>query len=261
MKTKKMRIFATMLLVVMCLGMLAGCGHTHKWTDATCTQPKTCADCGEKEGEALEHQLSEATYQSPAQCSVCGTTVGDALVADFITYGIETDISAVGDSADYLTTSGSASYGDVVGKTTLTSYEILPSFRVMEEREGYECRVAVFETEFGSDVLANGVHAMFYVTDYYNIKLFTENIDHSNELYSVANLNFNGENQSVYVSQSGKYQEQGDKLIFTLTICAQVPVGYDGIVGGLVYNGACEAMGDISTCYAPEKFVLFRMGN
>ena len=28
----------------------------HKWTDATCTEPKTCSSCGETEGEALGHK-------------------------------------------------------------------------------------------------------------------------------------------------------------------------------------------------------------
>lgn len=259
MKTKKMWIFATLLLVAVV--MLAGCGHTHEWTEASCTAPKTCTGCGETEGEPLGHQLSEANYQSPAQCSVCGATEGSVLTPDFVVNGIETDIYAVGDSADYITTSTLKKNLDIIGKTTLTSYDIYSSFEGIEAREGYECRVAVFDTEFGNDALLNGVNTLFYVTDYYNTKLFSDNLDHSNAQYSIANVNINGENQPVYVAQSGKYNAQSDKLTFTLTICVQVPIGYDGIVCGLVRNGICEAMANISEYYTPEDFVLFRMGN
>ena len=71
------------------------CGHIHTeiipavgehdWVDATCTAPKTCAVCGETEGEALGHTASEAvkehekaptctetgSYDSVVYCSVC----------------------------------------------------------------------------------------------------------------------------------------------------------------------------------------------
>ena len=42
-------------------------GHTHTWKDATCTTPKTCADCGQTEGELGEHIYAPV-------CSVCGQT-------------------------------------------------------------------------------------------------------------------------------------------------------------------------------------------
>ena len=259
MKTKKMWIFATLLLVATV--MFAGCGHTHEWTEASCTAPKTCADCGETEGEALGHQLSQANYQSPAQCGVCGAVEGTVLTPDFVGKGIEIDIEAVGDSADYITNTAFVDNVDVIGKTTLTSYDICPSFEEIEARDGYECRVAVFDTTFGSDALYNGVNTLFYVTDYYNTKLIAESPDHSNPLYTITNVNINGENQPVYISQRGKYDAKSDKLNFKLTICAQVPIGYDGIVCGLVRNGACESLGNISEHYSPENFVLFRMGN
>lgn len=258
MKTKTMR-FLPLLLIALMLVMLTGCGHSHEWVEADCTNPKHCASCDETEGEALGHQLSEATYQSPAQCSVCGEAVGDALTPDFVTYGIETDLQNVGDSTDYIALNGSRA--EIIGKTTLTSYDIVSSFREIEARDGYECRVAVFDTVFGSDALTSGVSTMFYVTDYYNTTLFAETADHSNNSYSITNVNINGENQPVYVSQTGQYAPQGDTLNFKLTICVQVPVGYDGIVCGLVRSDVFGGMDNISSCYTPEHFVLFRMGN
>lgn len=59
--------------------ILSGCCLKHQWSDATCTQPKTCEKCGETEGEALGHTWSEATCTAPKTCSVCHATEGDAL--------------------------------------------------------------------------------------------------------------------------------------------------------------------------------------
>ena len=97
-------------IVTFSLGiLLTGCGHEHTWVEATCTEPKTCSECGETEGEPLghtwveatcsepkhcsvcgetegeplEHTLTEANYQQPATCEVCGATVGDVLPPAF----------------------------------------------------------------------------------------------------------------------------------------------------------------------------------
>jgi len=45
--------------------------HVHKWTDATCTAPKTCSVCGETEGETADHTYSNL-YD--ADCNVCDAT-------------------------------------------------------------------------------------------------------------------------------------------------------------------------------------------
>ena len=56
-----------------------GTAAGHTWVDATCTAPKTCSVCQATEGAALGHKWSEATCTSPKTCSVCQTTDGDAL--------------------------------------------------------------------------------------------------------------------------------------------------------------------------------------
>ena len=53
--------------------------HVHTWTDATCTEPRTCAICGATEGEALGHLMLPATTEAPATCSRCGFTEGEPL--------------------------------------------------------------------------------------------------------------------------------------------------------------------------------------
>ena len=46
--------------------------HEHSWIDATCTEPKTCALCGETEGEALGHDYSTSNFFKTGVCSRCG---------------------------------------------------------------------------------------------------------------------------------------------------------------------------------------------
>lgn len=58
---------------------IIGCGHEHTWTEATCDTPKTCAECGEIEGEVLEHVWVDATYTNPKTCELCGTTEGTSI--------------------------------------------------------------------------------------------------------------------------------------------------------------------------------------
>lgn len=52
--------------------------HTHSWSAATCTAPKTCA-CGATEGAAAGHNWKAATCTAPKTCATCGATEGDAL--------------------------------------------------------------------------------------------------------------------------------------------------------------------------------------
>ena len=72
---KKISVLALMLC---CLLVLAGC-CSHEWFAATCEVPKTCAKCGETEGEALGHSWADATCTAPKTCSVCHAQEGSAL--------------------------------------------------------------------------------------------------------------------------------------------------------------------------------------
>lgn len=59
---KKMTALLCCFLIVL---TVSGCGHTHKWVEATCTEPKTCTECGETEGDPLGHDWKEATCTEP----------------------------------------------------------------------------------------------------------------------------------------------------------------------------------------------------
>ena len=73
---KKQTIILALLLALL---LLAACGqHEHQWEDATCTEPETCAVCGETRGEALGHRWRNAGCEEPETCARCGETRGEA---------------------------------------------------------------------------------------------------------------------------------------------------------------------------------------
>lgn len=55
----------------------------HRFSEATCENPKTCTVCGATEGAALGHVYTEATCLEPKICTVCGKTEGSALAHDY----------------------------------------------------------------------------------------------------------------------------------------------------------------------------------
>ncbi|MGN0611566.1 MAG: hypothetical protein ACI4JI_07250 [Ruminiclostridium sp.] len=72
------KLICLALSAVMLL-LATACGHEHTFADATCTEPKTCTECGETEGEANGHSFAEATCTEAKKCTVCGATEGEAL--------------------------------------------------------------------------------------------------------------------------------------------------------------------------------------
>ena len=68
-----------LLSILLCTALLAGCSCQHQWAEATCTEPKTCSQCGVTEGEALDHSWLEADCVTPKTCAHCGLTEGSAL--------------------------------------------------------------------------------------------------------------------------------------------------------------------------------------
>ena len=72
------KLVICIMAVLMAAG-LSGCCLVHDWEEATCEKPKTCAKCGETEGEALGHVWEEATCTKAKACSVCGAEQGSPL--------------------------------------------------------------------------------------------------------------------------------------------------------------------------------------
>lgn len=73
------RVLTLTALVLACMMVLTGCFCQHEvWNPADCVTPKTCAECGETEGEPLGHVWLAATCETPKTCENCGLTEGEA---------------------------------------------------------------------------------------------------------------------------------------------------------------------------------------
>ena len=103
------------------------CGATegevkHEWTDATCTAPKTCTLCGATEGEADpgKHEWTDATCTAPKTCTVCSTTEGEALGHD---YGEDGICSVCGKYKNSIIISMTDRYGDGWNANAIEVYE------------------------------------------------------------------------------------------------------------------------------------------
>ena len=54
------------------------CSH-EAWADATCTEPRTCKNCGKTDGQPLGHDWADATCTESKTCARCGATDGNPL--------------------------------------------------------------------------------------------------------------------------------------------------------------------------------------
>ena len=73
----------SVLICILALAMIfTGCCRHEEWTEANCNAPKTCVECGETEGVALEHIWQPRSTEAPETCSLCGETRGERIVTD-----------------------------------------------------------------------------------------------------------------------------------------------------------------------------------
>lgn len=75
--------WTVLAMAAVLVAALTGCSCDHQWQEATCLEPKTCAECQETEGEALGHQWQDADCEAAKTCSLCGETEGTALGHDW----------------------------------------------------------------------------------------------------------------------------------------------------------------------------------
>lgn len=260
--------------------MLTGCGHEHTWTEATCTEPKTCSECGETEGEALghtwveatcaepkhcsvcgetegealEHTLTEANYQQAATCEICGQTVGEQLQAEFEQYGCSY-VSELDKEYPFVTKCYDSD--DLTsGKITFSDYKTFVTDDGHEEKEGYEWKTVNCTIVFDDDnAFKHGQAGFSCITgDYYDMTaaLNSETDNQNRDIYTV---NYNGteytECISDYEDLTEEWIERDDGTAYyfrqiQFTFC--VPVGYDGaIISIMNYETMQKIMGDLVT--------------
>lgn len=65
-------------------GLSVGIALGHNYSSATCTAPQICTRCGAIKGNALGHSYSEATCTSSKICTRCGNTADDSLGHSYI---------------------------------------------------------------------------------------------------------------------------------------------------------------------------------
>lgn len=167
---RSVQLIACLLLCT--VPFLAACGHEHVWEPATCTEPATCSECGETEGEPLGHSWQEATCTTPKTCTVCGETEGEALGHDWIpaTHDAPETCSRCGETrgepllfdipqgltADYqfgeFDTFNSYAYENGLGGTMIwlnCSYEDVSSMDLPEVKQGMQVYFAQATDENG----------------------------------------------------------------------------------------------------------------
>lgn len=121
-----MKKLLTMVISLLICVSLASCCMSHEWEDATCITPKTCAKCGETEGEALGHEWEDATCTTPKTCKVCGETDGIALGHSYEYVEINDYLSATTTSKNYC-----AACGEVMDEMTYPLFSFTENGKFM----------------------------------------------------------------------------------------------------------------------------------
>ena len=259
MKKEMGKWLCSMSALAVCV-MLTGCGHEHTWADATCTEPKTCSECGETEGEVLEHTWVEATCAEPKHCSVCGETEGEALehtwteatyweaktcsecgategepvTPSFVEHGVSVMDVTVGAEYDYVMTCVNDTSKETLGKLTITDYQVADTYEGYETPEGYEWRILKASVWVG-DENANNYAVSFRVSwgNYYDSDFEEEFGEGAEDVYTI---NYLGEEYTeclnVPAVKWNGWVDCGDHYENTSedTYAFRVPKGYDGKV-------------------------------
>lgn len=238
----------------------------HVWQEATCAAPQTCTLCGDTEGEALPHEsLSEPNLQQGPICEECGAEVGEPLEASFEKHGFVCDVK-IGETIhfdEYYSNDkefcGPADF-TVTGVERVTEHEILPL------EEGYELyRISVKLSVYGSGFRRHSVSMHSCHEDYYNVELHDDTSLYDEESdVDTYTISWMGEEKPIYEFRThnwSRWDGEGYHLEFTDTISA--PAGYDGLVLG-VQPGLVDWDDDDYVYDAMEKgaeYRFFRLSN
>lgn len=165
---KRKRLIAALAASICLCVSLTACFHEHTWAEATCTEPKTCTECGETEGEPLGHEEGDWEKATSAsgenvlrkRCARCGEVleeeIAPALSSDVVTQIPDSLMDdAMKASLDYLVTPFSQSGLDredtaentsngfeVAGGTFLGSPSVAVAYYGLDSIDGTEDEAA-----------------------------------------------------------------------------------------------------------------------
>lgn len=273
------------LLVVLMLALCACGACKHEWTDATCTAPKTCAKCGETEGEPLGHDAGEASYWSAAVCSRCGEEVGGKLEPEFEKLGFDwvavTEMDAPGifpakygnsfyfAGEFYVSRCYDKPEVSTYGAIALNDYRVFESDETHAAKKGYEWRIAEFDIAF-YDEMANRFGWSFSClsTDYYDgpdddvIALpsdgHTFSLDYKEATYDECYEDFYFESRWEDESIPNEPNATIRVAHMTLRYETLVPAGYDGVLLAF-YDPRNADAGDAMLDRIDENTVFVRL--
>ncbi|MBQ7972505.1 MAG: hypothetical protein IJ291_03520 [Lachnospiraceae bacterium] len=207
-------------------GVTEGTALGHAWMEASCTAPKTCSVCGEFEGVALEHIIgTEPNYQQPAACSVCGAYIGEALKAEFEERGLVCDM-AWDDAMKFPSPCKTNPEMTTYGNMTVSDYKIVDAYNGQAASEGYEWRYFRVKVVYSdSNVRQYGMWGFsMAMMDYYTTEEFFEN----------QIINYNGKEYDGYEQYTekikGEWNDFGTIYTQITDFYIHVPIDYDGLV-------------------------------
>lgn len=241
---------AILCLMIFCLCFsLCACCMQHEWVDATCTTPRTCAKCGETEGEALGHLLTEPTYHSPERCLACGAEFGTPIPGFFEANGIPVEDRPSNLSVNAVVANREKDPSRVEfpeTKIVFKSYTVEPS----AQRDGYE----TIKLNFTGKMLPPPITTVFAVPagslcDYYTGHIFAERSSQGDETIELFDaVTIDGTEYTLYYSKEiewlevggWSYEDNATVITYEVTYLIDKPMDYDGLVFSLRDETAWE---------------------
>lgn len=250
-------------------GEVEGEALGHTWTEATCAEPKTCSVCGETEGEPLEHTLTDANYQQAAVCEVCGETVGEPLQPDFEKGDLAKYIVQPDQEYDYSTFCDESSSLPTMGKVQFSNYRTFDSDETHSAQEGYNWKSMDVTLSFGDDTAYYfGASYIGTAADYYDTEKYNETAQETDN-ETTFTVNWNGVDYtecrmiigpmewSEWTDNTNPAYDWEHLITGKFSVAVLLPVDYDGFLFG-VCNRTVVNMYDKSIANA-EELIYLRM--
>ena len=220
--------------------------HTHKFSNATCTEPAKCS-CGATKGSALSHSYNDATCTKPKTCTKCGSTSGNALGHKEV---IDNAVSAT------CTKSGlSEGKHCSVCNTVIVAQEIIPATHQYTDAtctEPQKCKLcgSTYGTHNGHDFSRSNSCSScgMWLSDIFDYEYYGGS-------YFVGDRNYTY--GTAYITNCSKtYYKYNNSLTLVVSTKATISAVYPGTSGSVTYSVCLYKDGvlfDSKSCYVSGK--------